>query len=415
MMSGQRESEVAIFLIERQNYYKFLAPIVDEVLRRGMRAICLHDYRNDQTRFVGLKADYFAQLSTSPQFYQGTPAIVSWRNTNDIIELIAREGARYVYSLHSPTHFGLEDGAWKRSEVIWIQLQHGADSFIDGVGTREADIFARYSKSWADHFLESPCGNAYDVGFPALDSVNYDNVAIRQKYVLQEKAPIILYFAGDNPRLQWMPGVFNRLWYRFIFSDDSWTGGFEFVAKLLSCITVTELSLLKALRAYADQKGALLLLKSRSKRRLSPLICSYADRVFYDESLYPATNFELMSTASLVVCIASTAQLEAAYFGTPSISLYPEGLARIFISLVDSIFPGKPSRYMRSVADFISNLRGGDLQIPPIPRADISEWFGDSVSSAKRIVDLAVQHPKVDQHQRNLDPEKLSSEVSRLP
>ncbi len=397
--SVEGRKPVSAFLINRQLYYKFLGPIIDEVISRGMRAICLHDYRNDNGRFVGQKADQFASLTTCPQFGQGTPTIGLWRDSEDIVALIAREEVRCIYSLHGPSHYGLES-AVMHGEVVWIQVQHGADSFLDGTGTTKADIFARYSRGWANHFFFHPDVNACDVGFPALDSVHYDNVPIRRKYALPEQAPIIVYFTGDHPRLTWLPGLLNRLWYRYVFSDDSWTGRFEFVAKLLSRVAVTELSLVRALRAYADERGAVLLLKSRSKRHLSQLIGSYADRVLYDESLYPATNYELMSIASLVVCIASTAQLEAAYFGTPAVSLYPERLAKIFLTSLDRIFPGRPSRYARSVTGFIADLRKGDPRIPPIPKADVSGWFGDTVGSARRIVDLAVQNSKLDRPPR---------------
>jgi hypothetical protein len=385
----EKQVETAIFLIDRQLYYKFLSPVINEVLSRGMRVLCLHSYQNDKSRFSGIKADQFAYLATCPQFSEGNPELVVWRKHEDITALITGEGVRYIYALYGPRFYGL-DGSSECNEVIWIQLQHGADSFLDVTNTDEANIFASYSKIWLEHFSRADSLNSKNVGCPALTSVEYDPIKIRRKYTLPPQQAIIVYFAGDHPRLMGVLGILNSLWYRYVFSDDSWLGCLQIVARLLSKVTATEIALVKALRSYAIEKGALFVIKSRSKRKLSPLMCNYADVVCYDESLYPSTNYELMKIASLVVCIASSAQLEAAYFGAPSISVYPDPFKNQFMSSLDRVFPNYPSRYVRSISEFIGNLRSGNLHLPEISAAEVVELFGSHHDSARLLVDLAM-------------------------
>jgi len=234
-MASEQSAPTAVFLIDRQLYYKFLAPIVDELLSRGVRVICLHNYHNDEARFSGLKAGQFASLGICPQFPHGQAELRIWRRREDVAAVIAAEGVDYIYSLHGAGYYGLEETP-ERNALVWVQIQHGADTFLDGTGTDKADIFARYSSVWSDHFAHSTFSNSHDTGCLALNSVGYDIPAIRRKYALPMDKPVIVYFAGDHPRLTWVPGVFNRLWFRYIFSDDSWSGSLQGIAKFLSTV-----------------------------------------------------------------------------------------------------------------------------------------------------------------------------------
>lgn len=391
-MSSVQYMPPVLFIVDRQLYYKFLAPVIDEVLGRGMCVICLHDYHDDEVRFSGLKIGQFPALAVCPQFSYGRVELRMWRRHEDIAELIAREGVECVYALHGPAHYGMPAAA-QRGGATWVQLQHGADSFLDGLGTDQADIFACYSPAWLAHFSQSLQENTHVVGCPSLDSVDYDPADIRRKYALPDTRPVIVYFTNDHPTLTWFPGQLNRYWFKYIFCDDYWQGKWRFVPKLLARVFDTEIALVRALRGYADSIGAFLVFKSRAKRPLSALMCEHADAVFYDETYFPATNLELMKIASLAVCIASTAQFEAAYLGTPCVSLYADRCAAHTKATIDRAFPGKPSRYARSVGDFIRALCARDQIVSDIPREEVGAFFSaGNTPSAKRIVDLAVAH-----------------------
>lgn len=402
MPQASSRISTAVFLVDRQLYYKFFSPVIDELIKRGFRVVCLHNYANDETRFSGLKGNQFASLIACPQFCNGQVELKIRRSDEEIRFYIASEEIDYVYALHGPDYYGLIEDCEERRSVIWIQLQHGSDSFLGGASIDKSDIFAAYSQAWMKLFSRENVGNCYYVGCPALNSIVYNAGAIRNKYSLPPDVPIITYFAGDHPHLTYIPGFFNRIWYRYIFCDDLWVGKLQFIAKLLSIFTITELTLLRALKKYANENGYFLIVKTRSKRVLSNLFHENSNIVFYDESLYPSTGYELMKISSLVVCLASTAQIEALHFGVPGISLYPDRCASYFEKILDKIFPLTPSFYAQSIEEFLFNLRSHHQYLKGFPKGSSQLIWGPSVGGAKYIVDIATSK-KVTKESQNED------------
>ncbi len=392
MPQASNRISTAVFLVDRQLYYKFFSPVIDELIKRGFRVVCLHNYANDETRFSGLKGNQFASLIACPQFYNGQVELKIRRSDEEIRFYIASEEIDYVYALHGPDYYGLIEDCEERRSVIWIQLQHGSDSFLGGASIDKSDIFAAYSEAWMKLFSRENVGNCYFVGYPALNSIEYDAPSIRKKYGIELEKPVFVYFCGDHPKLTWLPGIFNRLWYRYIFCDDLWPRYLKFLYKLISVFSLTEIKLMQALQSYAKKKGALLIIKSRVKRVLSSTWHSSNNFVFYDETLYPSTNYELMSIADLVVCLASTAQVEAAYFGKPSVSLYPDRHKKYFLSMLKEILPGSDEKYICSISKIIENLDKTDLCPSNFICHDVSGLFGSGKGAAKYIVDLSVEH-----------------------
>ncbi len=380
----------ALFLIDRQLYYKYLAPVIDELLGRGVAVICLHDYGNSAQRHAGIKADQFPLLSSCPQFTNGAPTLRSRVGRVQIEEVMREEDVDLVVALHGPNHY--EISPLVRERAVWIQVQHGHDCFREKAGVAEADIFACYAPIWPTQFMAVATPNTHYVGCPAMDAVDYSAARIAAKYTLPQGTEIITYFANDEPRLTWVPGFLNRIWYRFVFSDDSWGRRLGWLYEVLSRAVVTELGLVRELRAYADARNALLVIKSRAKRKLSERIAALADRVLYDETYYPATNYELMRVSSLVVCIASTAQLEAAYFDTPAVSVYPSRLSDLFCKDLNKCFPLELAAKTQTLESFVGDLRQGRPHTPALADFRINEMFGPKDRlSARRIADLAAE------------------------
>ncbi len=380
----------ALFLIDRQLYYKYLAPVIDELLGRGIAVVCLHDYGDSPNRQSGIKADQFPLLSSCPQFANGSPTVRSRVKLAQIEETIREEDVDLVVSLHGPNHYEISPPM--RERMVWVQVQHGHDCFRDEAGVAEADIFACYSSVWPLHFMSSATANTCYVGCPAMDAVEYSRARIVEKYALPNGREIITYFANDEPRLTWVPHFLDRMWYRFVFNDDAWGRNLSWLYLFLSHAFVTELGLVRELRAYADARNALLVIKSRAKRKLSMRIAALADFVLYDETYYPATNYELMSISSLVVCIASTAQLEAAYFDTSAVSVYPSRLAKFFCMDLDKCFPLDLPANTQTLESFIHDLQIGGARPPASADFRVEEMFGPKDGlSACRIADLAAK------------------------
>ncbi len=380
----------ALFLIDRQLYYKYLAPVIDELLGRGIAVVCLHDYGNSPNRHSGIKADQFPLLSSCPQFANGSPTLRSRVKLVQIEETMLEEDVDLVVSLHGPNHYEISPPI--RARVVWVQIQHGHDCFREKAGVVEADIFACYAPVWPIHFMASASANTCYVGCPVMDAVDYSSARIGEKYALPKGREIITYFANDEPRLTWVPRFIDRMWYRFVFNDDAWGRSLDWLYLRLSRWLVTELGLVRELRTYADARNALLVIKSRAKRKLSLRMATLADFVLYDETYYPATSYELMKISSMVVCIASTAQLEAAYFETPAVSVYPSRLAKLFCKDLDKCFPLDLTSKTQALESFIDDLRLGRPRAPAVADFRVEEMFGSKDGlSASRIVDLAAK------------------------
>lgn len=58
------------FIIERSSYYRVLAPIIDEALRRGWHVECWHDYSQPRS---GTKGYQFPAVESAPTFLNGRP------------------------------------------------------------------------------------------------------------------------------------------------------------------------------------------------------------------------------------------------------------------------------------------------------------------------------------------------------
>ena len=79
----------------------------------------------------------------------------------------------------------------------------------------------------------------------------------------------------------------------------------------------TDISVVKAIRAFCDANGAYLLVKSRKKTPIPPYTQELADKCLYDEQYYPATIFEALSISSLSISFYSSAVIEAVSLGVP--------------------------------------------------------------------------------------------------
>ena len=103
------------FLVQRANFYRLYAPIVDEALRQGWDVECWHDY--SQARH-GQKGYNFPGVESAPRFVSGTPRFRTYQALPELRGL--QNSTDAVVSL-SPRPF--EPDA-SRSSVTWFMLQH---------------------------------------------------------------------------------------------------------------------------------------------------------------------------------------------------------------------------------------------------------------------------------------------------
>jgi len=75
--------------------------------------------------------------------------------------------------------------------------------------------------------------------------------------------------------------------------------------------------LVRQLRRWCDDRGILLVVKTRAKNGDPAFLRRYADRYIGDEDLWPYTSAQLMAVADRCVHFQSGAVIEAAFASVP--------------------------------------------------------------------------------------------------
>lgn len=314
------------FLVQRANFYRLYAPIVDEAMRRGWDVECWHDY--SQARH-GQKGYNFPALESAPRFVHGTPGFRTYQGSSELRVFLQQGRTDTVVSLN-PRSAELGDAT--PTSVTWVMLQHALSNFVayGHGGFLGSDGVALYSEHWADLALEYfrerrllPPGDeteqeirnkAWAVGFPEMEAARLiDPTEVRRR----------LGIAADHPVVVLLP-------YGYGFGLSSFrathTGQqrsrWQVAASLVRQVWL-DVRVVNAVRAFCRRNGAHLIVKSRMKRRPPVYTRAIADTHLYDESVYPATILETLRIASLCIGFYSTTVHEAAYLGVPYLSIRP--------------------------------------------------------------------------------------------
>ena len=104
-------------VIERTNYYRLLAPVVDSALARGWEVVCLHDYSQPRT---GMKGYEFPAIEAAPLFGNGVPRLVTYEGAAKLADAIDAAKVDAVVALTPPA----SSTEGKRAcQAKWIALQ----------------------------------------------------------------------------------------------------------------------------------------------------------------------------------------------------------------------------------------------------------------------------------------------------
>jgi hypothetical protein len=315
-------------LIRRKNYYRLLGPVVEEALGRGHSVECWHDWSGPRR---GGKASEFPDAA--PAFRSGSPRVGGYRGVAELARRWRLEPPDAVVSIDPP-----DPELRAQSKTRWLWLQYGADILFQPTppGILDADAVGLYSEYWArrvtERFPDSGIApelakKAVVVGAPELDAVHaIDPDEVRRRLGLPRGRSIVLYLPfplRSNVPTAWLRHVhapatrlaqgvrtlLARRWEYWPHVVKGWN----------------DRRLVQAARQFCDNNGALLVLKSRLKDPFPRYAQRLADRSFYDLSHHPPTILELLRVASLCVHFYSTAVLEAAACGVPSLCLAPRG------------------------------------------------------------------------------------------
>jgi hypothetical protein len=245
------------------------------------------------------------------------------------------------------------------------------------------------------------------VGAPELDVVHrIDPDEVRRRLSLPAGRPIVLYLPfplHSNVQTPWLRHAYAPATRIEQAARVLLSGRRQYWSYVVN--GWNDRRLVQALRRFCDRNGAALVMKARRKDALPGYAERLADHAFYDLSHYPPTILELLSVAALCVHFYSTAALEAAYCGVPSLCLAPReeelgpasfGFGFLHHGEPGGLYNAPGVAYWRPLAAAFAGLEAWTLAEFPLEREArrryVERFLGwDDGRSATRLLDLTAR------------------------
>ena len=343
------------FLISRNTCYKHFGAIINEALKRGHEVFCFHDYSQPRD---GNKGYQFPSLSDMPKFAFGNPKAINFNHNAALIEKIKENKVQVLVSSNMLGSNVELKNTLSAVGIFWVALQPVCDSLFTAEFWHVPDIYLVYSLTWVELAVECLLktkiipisekentkqrllAKSVAVGFPELDQDRMiDASKIKKDWGIPEDKKVVLFlpftFNSCADRF-WIPFVYGKnnlfiqallvLFYPILFpllvnkrpKLGQWLGFWGQVFR-----KENDKTLMKSLKKFCQKNNAYLLVKSRKKDPVKPYLARIADKVLYDEELYPSTIVKCMKVSDLCCNFYSASVLEAAFMGVPGICLAP--------------------------------------------------------------------------------------------
>jgi len=344
------------FLIVRNAYYKHFGTMIDEALKSGHEVFCFHDY--SQPRH-GNKGYQFPFLENMPGFRFGSAKAISYNNNIELLAAVEKHHIQVLITIHFlPQYFEVRRQL-KKQGILWFSIQSVCDMLPNAEYMHLPDRYFVYSDAWfslALHLLANQGiikeqdidyqkrkleGRVKTFGFAELEqSEMLDSHQIKKDWGIPQDKKVVLL----------LPFTFNssadRFWRPFVYEKNNlfiqtflvflypvlypllakrcprlkqWLAFFGQVFR-----KENDKTLMLSLKKFCQKNNAYLLVKSRKKDPVKPYLTQIADKVLYDEEIYPSTIMKCMKIADLCCNFYSSAVLEASSMGVPSICISPK-------------------------------------------------------------------------------------------
>lgn len=324
------------FLVHRLTYFKYFGSLVEEAIDRGEDVFLLLDHR-------AIKDDHksydWPDAERVPAFRRGRPETVSLAAEHDLITFVIERKVDALVTIHfAPGYAPLREAIKKqRKQLRWVAIQHGFDTFAHRAVLPFADLVLVYTDTWKRWLLDTGFGRGTvpeDAGFA-------DRIVPVGTPEFAQHAMIDAREVRARWRIPPHKQVVLLLPYPFQSNADRWWGPRIYGGSRLEGVVVGlvtghprwikqavgsdhDIDVMRGIRDFCDREDAWLIVKSRRKDAVRPYLESYADRVFYDESHYPATIYECLAVSSLCIHFLSSGILEAAAQNVFSLCISPD-------------------------------------------------------------------------------------------
>lgn len=309
-----------LFIVERNIYYKFYGPIIDELIKRGQEVHLIHRCDSEKFDLKNQKMFYYPFLSQVPQFEKRVDNLSIFKDNHEIESYINNENIDYVISLLSRGHYGLT-----KNNEEWCCIQHGIDSFKEV--NFDCEYFFIYTKNWINDrlFKYSSKTKIVETGIYYCD--DHDKTKICQKYNLSPEKKYIFFTplpVNTGNSYTFVKGRVQReLMNRYLLRKEK--------------------EVLKQLSKKAKSLNYEIIIKSRFKRFLTKEYSTFG-HVFYDDSFYPSSVNELVSISEKVVVnyMPGAMVTEGSYYNKDFILInypkYSESVFRHVNNYIENLF-----------------------------------------------------------------------------
>jgi len=352
--------------IVRFNWYRTLAPVVDECLRRGHEITCLH---NDSDRNFESNRPNEDML---PEFRNGRPEIRGYASDEELEEAILFGSHEVVLSIDLPLRKWVEDPRWaeRHFQYVAITTPDTLKRLHDRETVEAVDCFAlrtdyereatildrttdygelfeearslgrdgvryqgfvelRLGKEWTAELVDEFNGKVRICGYPLLDAAKLvDPEKFRKRMGLDANRPVVGFWATPTA------GRGSHADWDWIFAEERLP---YFYAKAVRAYGLrglrmpyaNESRVVKAVYDFAKKNGAQLVTKLRHYQKPGESVYStYTDAVLGEDCFYPHSAMSLASVSDLMIGFTTSGTPEAVWAGSPVLDINVPGSRR---------------------------------------------------------------------------------------
>ena len=397
-----------VFPIYRFNWYRTVAPVIDEALRRGFEVECWHN--------VSI-ANFESNRPTSdkmPRFLHGEPTIHGYKSEEELEDRIMKCTASAVISIDLPLDRWIEKEEWMHrkfryititttdtlrrlirpenldsTDLISVRSDREVEACIqdhttdyrpwmekarrDGAdGARFIHLMEpRIGNEWSDSSIQSFRSKAVIAGYPFLDALQkVDRNEVRERWSIPPDQPVVGFWSTPT-----QGRGFHGHWDRLFAERDPLRFRCRAVRaygwKGLRMPYLNEKKILQVVQSFAHKNGAILITKLRHYQKPGEsLYSSYTDRVVGEDGYYPHTALELSAIADVMIGFHTTGMTEAVYAGSPVINLvipgFPQDLHMNTLHFFDGMYDCPGVVYRVKVEEAVEKLPGSRLEDFPM-------------------------------------------------
>ncbi|MBC2601089.1 hypothetical protein [Puniceicoccus vermicola] len=352
--------------ILRFNWYRTLAPVIDECLRRGHEVTCLH---NDSERNFESNRPNDRLF---PRFQHGTPLVDGYRNDDELYRKILGGDHEYLLSIDLPLREWIEDPKWsaRKFQYVSITTPDTLKRLHDRETVAAVDCFAlrteyeleatildrttdyrslyeeacslekdglrykgfvepRLGKEWNPELVDEFRRKSRICGYPLLDALNLvDRDEFRKQLGVESGRPIIGFWAtptaGRGAHASW-DWIFAEQRMHYFYAKAIRAYGIRGIAMPY----VNEAHLVRSVYDFAQKNGAFLVTKLRHYQKPGESVYStYTDRVLGEDCFYPHSAMSLAAVSDLMIGFTTSGTPEAVWSGSPVLDIEVPGSRR---------------------------------------------------------------------------------------